>query len=234
MAIYICGDIHGDIDIHKLNINNWPEQKDLSKDDLLIILGDFGLVFELNETRFEQYWLKWLLNKKCTVLFIDGNHENFDRINNDYPEAKVYGATCHVIKTIDNNSLYHIKRGEVLTYNNKKILCIGGATSVDKNQRVVGISWWQDELLSYKEEGYIIDNIIDNDYYFDYILTHTAPMTITPNERHIISDCPVRKFLQHVSEITRFKEWHFGHFHTDTQVENYHSHYNNKPLKIIS
>ena len=29
--IFITGDIHGDIDIHKLNVNKFPEQRKLTK-----------------------------------------------------------------------------------------------------------------------------------------------------------------------------------------------------------
>ena len=45
--IYITGDTHGDIDIHKLTADRWPEGLKLSRDDILIIAGDFGLVFSL-------------------------------------------------------------------------------------------------------------------------------------------------------------------------------------------
>ena len=44
--IYITGDIHGDIDIHKLSKHNFPEGQALTKEDYLIICGDFGLIFD--------------------------------------------------------------------------------------------------------------------------------------------------------------------------------------------
>jgi len=44
--IYITGDLHGEIEISKLNAKNFPQQKLLDKEDYVIITGDFGLVFD--------------------------------------------------------------------------------------------------------------------------------------------------------------------------------------------
>ena len=82
--IYITGDMHGEIGISKFNSNNFPEGKTLTKDDYVIVLGDFGLVWNYKETgcsvpsnpndkcwtREEYYWLKWLNNyvPKCYLL----------------------------------------------------------------------------------------------------------------------------------------------------------------------
>ena len=40
--IYVTGDTHANIDIEKLNTTKFPQQKTLTKDDYLIICGDFG------------------------------------------------------------------------------------------------------------------------------------------------------------------------------------------------
>ncbi|PYY29702.1 metallophosphoesterase family protein [Paenibacillus illinoisensis] len=55
--IYITGDIHGTMSVNKrLNRRNFPEQKHLTKEDYVIIAGDFGLIWDgSNEDR---YWLK--------------------------------------------------------------------------------------------------------------------------------------------------------------------------------
>ncbi len=46
--IYICGDVHGYGDIHKIQYN-FEEGKSLSKNDYLIVLGDFGLLWNNDE-----------------------------------------------------------------------------------------------------------------------------------------------------------------------------------------
>jgi len=61
--IYVTGDLLADIEIHKLGSVPFPEGKTLSKDDYVVILGDFGLMFEQRMTKTEEYWLNWLSEK---------------------------------------------------------------------------------------------------------------------------------------------------------------------------
>jgi predicted phosphodiesterase len=84
--IYVCGDTHIPIDIFKLSVGNFPEQKQMTKDDYIIIAGDFGGVW--NNSKEELYWRKWLNDKNFTTLFVDGNHENFELSNNHFPESR--------------------------------------------------------------------------------------------------------------------------------------------------
>lgn len=72
--IFITGDTHADV--RRFNHNNFPEQSEMTKDDYVIVCGDFGLVFSQVESKGEQYWLDWLERKSFTTLFVDGNHEN--------------------------------------------------------------------------------------------------------------------------------------------------------------
>ena len=74
--IYFVGDIHADIGIYKLNTKNFSEQKEMTKDDYIIICGDFGCVWDGSKN--DKYWINWLNSKKFTTVFVDGNHENFD------------------------------------------------------------------------------------------------------------------------------------------------------------
>lgn len=74
--IFVTGDIHGHIDIHKLNTKGFPAQNTLSKKDYVIICGDFGLVWGREYAKSDAYWQKWLEEKPFTTLFVDGNYEN--------------------------------------------------------------------------------------------------------------------------------------------------------------
>ena len=76
MAVYVTGDIHGEPS--RLSKDNFYEQKDFSdnKDEnIVIILGDFGLVWSREETKNEKYWLDWLNNKSFTTVFVDGKNK---------------------------------------------------------------------------------------------------------------------------------------------------------------
>ena len=44
--IYVTGDTHCPIDIRKLSTKNFTEQRNLTKDDALILCGDFGAVWD--------------------------------------------------------------------------------------------------------------------------------------------------------------------------------------------
>ena len=71
MACWVTGDIHGDP--RRFSVDSFPEQKEMTRDDFVIILGDFGLVW--SNSKEEKYWLDWLNDKPFTTLFVDGNHE---------------------------------------------------------------------------------------------------------------------------------------------------------------
>ena len=103
--IYITGDCHGDFS--RFSTAAFPEQKEMTKDDYVIICGDFGIWHDTNE---ERYWLKWLNEKPFTTLFVAGNHENYDRLNSDEFEIKDWhGGKVHVIR----DSILHLMNGYV-------------------------------------------------------------------------------------------------------------------------
>lgn len=92
--IFITGDTHGpdrhgsfsrDGFMSRLNTTNFPEQKEMTKDDFVIICGDFGGIWDTDRTKVkesssEKYSLDWLEAKPFTTLFVPGNHENYDRL----------------------------------------------------------------------------------------------------------------------------------------------------------
>ena len=57
MSIYVTGDTHHDLDIGKLNKKNFPTQKSMTKNDYVIICGDFGGVW-YNKMQKNSYILK--------------------------------------------------------------------------------------------------------------------------------------------------------------------------------
>ena len=126
--IFITGDLHGNAreEMKRLNIDNFPTQKELTKEDYVIILGDFGFVWDKEENKHEKYWLDWLQDRNFTTLFIDGNHENHDRLK-AYPISEWHGGKVHFIRP----NVIHLMRGQVFTIENQKFLTMGGAPSHD-------------------------------------------------------------------------------------------------------
>ena len=116
--IYITGDCHSDF--RRFNTKNFPEQKDMTKDDYVIICGDFGGVWNRDEeSPQEAFNMDWLEDKPYTTLFVDGNHENFDRLNS-YPVEEWNGGKVHRIR----KSVIHLMRGQVFKLEGKTFLLL--------------------------------------------------------------------------------------------------------------
>lgn len=193
-------------------MERYPE---LTKDDLAIIVGNFGGVWA--EETLERD-LKPFSDLPVTVLFVDGNHENFDLLNS-YPIEMWNGGKVHKIKP----DIIHLMRGQVFEIEGKTIFTFGGATSIDKAYRVEGKSWWAQELLSYEELDEGLDNLKRYNNKVDYIITHSCGQRalMYPQIRIVAgvkTMCPESHLLSNFEDVVEFKHWYFGHFHIDVQL----------------
>src|SRR5690554_385255 len=96
--IFLCGDTHGTIDIDKVveYFNRENEKAPSDNTKYLIILGDTGICWD--DGYLEEEIRNTLLSLPVTaVLFIDGNHENFELLN-DYPVTEWKGGMVHEIE----------------------------------------------------------------------------------------------------------------------------------------
>jgi len=210
--IFVTGDIHGNP--QRLSSS---KLKPLTKEDVLIVLGDFGLLWSKYRTKEEEYWLKWLDSKKFTTCFIDGNHENFDLLNG-LPQKRLFGGTVGIA----GHSIFHLKRGQIYNINSKKILTIGGAHSHDREDREWGKSMWIDEEITAENIDLAQKSLREFGHKVDYILTHCAPVYKAKGAM----DQLFAKYwqpdhsemqLQRIFEIPEleYKRWFCGHYHTD-------------------
>ena len=222
MAIYIAGDIHGELEIHKLTNYFIKEcqHHPLSKKDYLILLGDCGILWD--NGRQDRYVKDVLFKLPVTVLWIDGNHENFDLLN-DYDIDTWKGGQVHFIE----ENIIHLMRGQVFYIDNKTFFTFGGASSIDRVHRREGMDWWKEEMPSKEEYLEGIKHLNNNNCKIDVVLTHTAPYEIIMEMGIDIWDeeDPLIHYLQKIADGIEFKEWMFGHFHMDEDVENFHVFY---------
>ena len=168
MSIYVTGDTHGRFE--RFSNKSWPGGRSFTEDDIVIVAGDFGLLWSSAPDEQELYWRKWLTSKPWTLLAVDGNHENHPRLNS-LPRVPMYGGTVGVI----DRNIFHLRRGEIYTIQGKKFFTFGGANSIDKATRIMGVSWWPEEIPSYAETEYGLTNLEKHQYSVDYIISHTAP-----------------------------------------------------------
>lgn len=231
--IYITGDTHSDFS--RFTEENFPIQSEMTKDDYIIICGDFGGVWTFEEESIrEKELLDWLDNKNFTTLFVDGNHENYTRLYN-YPIEEWKGGKVHKIR----DSVLHLMRGEIFDIDNKKIFAFGGAKSHDIQDGILNLdeeekiyeyrkrgayfrirdfSWWDLELPTNQEMENGIENLEKINYKVDYIISHCCPTSIQALINPIYKRDILTDYLQQISEKCTFKKWYFGHYHDYRQV----------------
>lgn len=239
--ILITGDTHRDF--RRLSKRNMKGI--LSENDYLIVAGDFGLVWA-NDKEFE-YYKEIFANRPYTILFVDGNHENFDMINNYDVEMWHGGKVHHIVK----DKVIHLMRGQVFNIENKKIFTFGGAQShdiqggvLDRNDinfrlnvvkaktlglpyRIIGESWWKEEMPSKEEyeEGRL--NLKAHDYLVDYIITHSICDSMLPDVGIKLGIRDMRPdtlttYLEEIKNMTTYSKWYCGHYHMDSILDNKH------------
>ena len=217
--IYLTGDTHIPLDISKLNTKNFPEQKNLTRDDYVIILGDFGLYW--HEDKTYQYWRQWLQKKSFTILWIDGNHENHDWIDS-MPISTWHGGKVH-----RDGNIIHLMRGQVFDINGKKFFVMGGADSYDCAYRTHHVSWWPQERPSITDICQAEKTLRVVDGKVDYVLTHTCPLEMLDVIKHRHPDYDLNgrhdteEILQYIRDQISFEQWFFGHWHENFTYKNY-------------
>lgn len=207
---YITGDTHRDF----TRVHNLP------KGSTLIILGDAGINYFLNK---EDKELKEYLNSLgITFLCVQGNHEERPENIPTYKENKMYGGKVFIEDDYPN--LIFLKNGEIYTINNKKVLVIGGAYSVDKDIRLLyGWHWFKDEQLNKSEMDMILEKYQGT--HVDVILSHTSPKRYEPVEVFLSGidqktvDKTMEEFLDTVEETVKYDKWYCGHYHTEKIVD---------------
>ena len=224
--IYLTGDLHGEIDLPKLDEFFVYAGKNLSREDYVIILGDFGMIFGA-DTHIDYPWeenrVKEYFDEKYPwiTLFVDGNHENFVHLNK-FPTKDWNGGKVSVLS---ENCLW-LHRGQVFTIENKTFFTMGGAYSIDKPWRKPLISWWSQEDITDDDMRTGLLNLKAHGNKVDYILTHCAPyqiyFDIAMQEHFTINSQEVSKnelYLQTINKTAKFKKWFFGHYHINREFQ---------------
>lgn len=235
--VFITGDCHGNF--RKFDRRHFPEQEAMDRDDYIIICGDFGGVWA--DTPEERYWLDWLEQRPFTTLFIDGNHENFDRLN-ALPVQNWHGGNVHYVRP----HVIHLMRGQLYEIGGKTFFTMGGAQSHDIEDgildpaepdfkdrysrlkrmgsrfRVLGRSWWPEELPSDAEYLTALETLERANWKTDYVVTHCASTHIALSmSRHNEADA-LSDFLETVDRRLEYTAWFFGHFHDNRIVAEKH------------
>ena len=104
MELYITGDTHGDFS--RFRPESFYEQERLTKEDVILVAGDFGGVW-YGDSR-DDAGLNFLDSRPFTTAFVSGNHENYDALA-AYPQAEWHGGRVRTIRP----SVLMLERGQV-------------------------------------------------------------------------------------------------------------------------
>ena len=210
-----CGDIHGKrsrLEELVVLLKGYPGKK------TLLVCGDMGFTFTEEEMTTFVRDMEGLA-EELEIVFVDGNHENFDCLN-ALPVEEYRGALTHVL----GPNVRHLMRGEIIELEGKTILGLGGARSVDRDwreehrlttgQRI----WWPEELPGQSDVERAMANLRSRAWKVDYILTHAAPAGVLKDMNLPQPQGGEREFLSGLDLIRRraeFAGWYFGHYHVD-------------------
>ena len=238
MKIFTTGDTHGNFE--RLRPEYFPEGLELTKEDVVLQLGDFGGVWFGDERDDEA--LGWLEGLPFTLAFVSGNHENYDALVK-YPIENWHGGRVQPVRP----HVLHLMRGQVFELAGHTFFTMGGAASHDIEDgilslddpgferkyltlkqkehtrfRIEHLSWWREELPSEEEYAEARKNLDAYGWAVDYILTHCAPTGIALQlSWHNVAD-HLTDFLQEVKDRAQYHYWLFGHYHDNRAIDTKH------------
>jgi predicted phosphodiesterase len=203
MPLY-AGDTHGNFH----NILNKMNRYQLS-DCNIVHVGDFG-AFDFNISKIKAFDALLKLNN-IKMFVVRGNHDDPSFFDG---------------RTIGN--ITFVADYTVLELDGDRILCIGGAVSVDRVARIEkDLDYHFDEKLNFNQN--ILEDIRD----VNVLVTHTAPDICFPSPNYAFSDfiqsyakndptlidelieerVNVRKIFEILNKNNKIEQHYYGHFH---------------------
>ena len=203
--LVVIGDIHGNFK------HIWSKIKKIT-DSYIVFAGDVGLGFAKDVYYQEKfsYWDIKLQENRSKVFFLRGNHDN----PNYWKDEKLKFTNVKLAKDYDT-----------LQIGDKKVLFLGGATSIDRTSRTEGKDYWKDEAfeLDVSKVSHLRD--------ITHVISHNSPTFVYPYgfnsfvEQWFDYDYTLRRdLIKERSDISKIyyllktsgnplKHWLYGHFH---------------------
>ena len=200
MKTIVMGDVHRD----------WPSLNKFTSrnpDTLILQCGDFGYwprdpasVKRMHHHRRHGQALPAPKVPDGSLLFwCDGNHEDHQELG---------------LRTTDElwPNVHYMPRGRLLDLpDGRRVMFMGGATSIDKESRTPGIDWFPEEAISDSDiRGLNYEGRVD------IVISHTAPrefdVGISDKDEGYYHDCS-RMALSYVLHHYHPALWYFGHWH---------------------
>lgn len=237
---YVTGDVHGRLSelvyyLKTMKITN----------SVVIIAGDIGLGFEKKQHYVHLYnakMKKYLEENDVYIICVRGNHDDpsFFNTNDKIKTKNFIPVSDYTVLNFYN--LCSDKKYEL----NHSVLCIGGATSIDRVTRMFHDyekakkfkgkypprTYWENEHPVYNEE--LINELKENNINIDVIVSHTCPSFTFPTSKTgidywCIIDPSLEKdlfierniidsiYYKLIEDGHNIKKWYYAHYHTSNK-----------------
>ncbi len=204
--IYLASDTHGGDSM--AGLSDFAPDKE---NDLLIFLGDLGIFWD--DSPQSKAFDEFILSRDYPMAFIDGNHENCDRILS-FPVEEWNGGRVHRL----SKNLVHLMRGEIYTIQSSTFFCMGGCRSSDRWKSKK--AWWVQEEPTKEEYDFAYENLEKHGFRVDYILTHKY---FTPEQQDFSGNkYSVEALHGFIDTHVTFRHWYSGHWHRTYPVDDTH------------
>ena len=169
-------------------------KKIVDQSEYSIQVGDFG---------FSKAWRSLAessIDPKRHVV-LGGNHDDYDYI-------------------IDKTPPHYLGSYGTITLNNIDISYIRGASSIDRDQRTIGVDWWEQEQIPYDGMGDVIKWWVNLEKKPEVVVTHDCPRRVKEIMiPHSIKSSRTNHLLEILLDHHSPKLWIFGHYHKTCMFE---------------
>lgn len=163
------------------------------------------------ETKWDQYGLKLWHSK---LYFCPGNHEDWVDL-----ESKATSWNPYPVELYKN--VFYMPRCSTLDLpDGRRVLFMGGASSIDKAERTAWYDWFPQELITIEDVDHLPETKID------IVVSHACPLEFKEQLNESSDDWRVQdsywsqkfwdpscNYLSRVLEKYDPKWWFFGHYH---------------------
>lgn len=177
---------------------------------VVIQVGDFGVYPDREGNHFLNEVNRWAERTGVPVLFVDGNHEDFDFLAS-FPIDPASGLRAL------RPWVLHAPRGTRWTWRSLTWLALCGATSLNRDQLTQGFDWFPDEAITTGDAYRAV-----SDGQADVMVTHDCPAGVAIpglrghgwSQRALMDAAAHQMLLRQVVDAVRPTHLFHGHFHT--------------------
>lgn len=222
MRILVLGDSHCDAE----HIDFAYDKAERFNCDAIFVVGDFGWWTNFKDGHeFLRFCSLRARRTEIPLYWLDGNHEY-------HPDlvAMVEDEGHDGFIELDQH-FYYSPRGNTWVWDDVRFMTLGGAFSIDRANRILGIDWFEEEMISEDDVDYCIDQ-----GEVDVLLCHDAPAEVDMNAEfatkgrrmykdHIEGTFRNRERLQRVvnacnPNVVVHGHWHHQYTYISDLVEN--------------